>query len=84
MPALQKARVLFGARKGSTPIDTDEAARSAVGEALLTTARDAAAVGIDPEAALAAALERLYASDADPPATALSKEGVTRRDRPTN
>jgi hypothetical protein len=39
----------------------------AAGEALLTAARDAAASGIDPEAALAAALERWYApTDAVP------------------
>lgn len=68
MPALQKARVLFGARKGSTPADVEDTAVQAAGEALLAAARDAAANGIDPEAALAAALERWYAPAGGVPA----------------
>lgn len=60
MPALQKSRVLFGARKGEVPAAVDQAAISAVGDNLLQLARAAAEAGIDPEQALSLALERQF------------------------
>ena len=62
MPALQKARVLFGARKGSTPVELEPAVERELGDALLEAARQAAAAGVDPEQALLAALERAFAA----------------------
>lgn len=63
MPALQKARVLFGARKGAAPVEAESAQRQEVGDRLLATARQAAVAGIDPEQALGDALGRYFHQD---------------------
>jgi tetrapyrrole methylase family protein/MazG family protein len=63
MPALQKARVVFGARKGAAPVAVEPGARREAGDRLLATARQAAAAGIDLEQALSDALRRYFESD---------------------
>lgn len=70
MPALQKARFLFGARKGASPPEVGDAARQAIGDQLLATARQAAVAGIDPEQALGDALRRYFDADVAVEATA--------------
>ncbi|MDQ3692365.1 MAG: MazG family protein [Chloroflexota bacterium] len=58
MPALHMARVLFGARKGDASVAGNPGRVTAIGDALLATARQAAEAGIDPEHALRLALRR--------------------------
>lgn len=58
MPALQRSRVLFGARKGDRAGETDLEAIAGVGDALLFIARKAAEAGVDAERALHLALRR--------------------------
>ena len=65
MPALQKARALYGARKGSTPVAVDPDLQLELGESLLATARRASEAGVDPEQALADALERAFSGSDD-------------------
>ena len=72
MPALHRARVLYGPRKGGDQLSPSLEDAAQVGAQLLTIAREAAARGIDPEAALATALRREFAH------TTASDEASTR------
>ena len=56
MPAMQKARVLLGPRKGEQATSTDEATTTASGETILAAIESAIAAGVDPERALDLAL----------------------------
>ena len=67
MPAFDKAVVLLTPRKGEALREVDAAATAAAGNAILDAIANAAAVGIEPEAALAAALRQRYGPTNDNP-----------------